>query len=308
MSSKTYDAIIIGSGPAGISASIYLSRANLKTIVIGRLSESGLYFSPVIENYPGFPDGISGKELMQNFKVQAVKYGVEFIEGETISVSRQPQEEFFRVKLDDGTEFEARTIIVSCGKAPKTSGIRGEENLKGRGVHYCVACDGYFYKNKKVAVLGNGNYAAEEAIELTSYTKDITIISNGLEFEFSPQLKAIVEKEEIKLSKEKIKEIVGEKNFECLLNSKDEKLVFDGVFIALGSASSMSFANALGLETFDVDLLIDRDGRTNIKGVYGAGTCTGGNSQITKSVGEGTNAAISIIKDLKGLTNYIDHT
>src|SRR3989338_1753437 len=232
---EMYDTIIIGAGPAGISASIYLARANLKTLVVGKISESGLYFSPVIENYPGFSDGISGKELINNFKIQAVKYRVDFIEREVVNAVKN--EDTFRIKLDDGTEIESKTVVVCCGKAPKMSGIKNEEKFKGRGVHYCVACDGFFYKGKKIAVIGNANYAAEEAIELTSYTKDITIISNGFEFKFSPQFKGLIEKEGIMLSNEKIKEIVGEKNFEFVLTSKDEKLLFDAVFITLGSPS-----------------------------------------------------------------------
>ena len=300
-----YDVIIIGAGPAGFATGIYLGRAQIKTLIIGDINKSGLYSSANVENYPGFIDPISGPELLSRMQEQARKYGVQTITHEVINLTKKNS--IFSVKIETGEVHEATSVIICTGMALLTANIKNEKELKGRGVHFCVACDGIFYKNKKVAVIGNSNYAVEEAYELLTYTKDITIISNGREFEFSKEIESIISKNQIKLRKDRILEFIGQEKLQEL-KFKDNSEAFDGVFIAIGTASAASFANKLGLLVENEAIIIDRAGKTNVEGIYAAGLATGGNNQIAKSVGEGCNAAISIIKKMKGLANYIDHT
>jgi thioredoxin reductase len=170
-------------------------------------------------------------------------------------------------------------------------------------------CDGYPYKNKKVAVIGNGNHAAEEAIELLALTKDVTVISNGKEFEISNELMKECEKGKVKFSKDKVAEFKGEKWLEGVVMKDGSTAKYDGVFLALGGVTSLTFAQKLALDTTPEGfLVIDKDGKTAIEGCYAAGGCTGGNQQIAKSAGEACNAAIAVIKRVKGLENYSDQT
>ncbi|HSU73103.1 MAG TPA: NAD(P)/FAD-dependent oxidoreductase, partial [Candidatus Binatia bacterium] len=160
--------------------------------------------------------------------------------------------------------------------------------------------------NKNVIVLGNGNFAAEEAIELLGLTKNITMVSNGKEFAIAPELKKKLAG--LKFDTRRAVEFVGEKKLELVKFSDGSSEKPDGVFVALGTATALAFAQKLGLEMDGQSIKINRDGETNVEGVYAAGGCTGGNFQISKSVGEGCNAGISVIKKLKGLTEYEDLT
>lgn len=301
-----YDIVIIGSGPAGLTAAIYSSRARLKVIVIGKLEDSGLHYSAGVENYPPFVTPIPGPHWLDQAVMQAKKYGAEVISDKVVNLTLSGSN--FKVKADSGKEFEGKTIIIATGKSPSYAGITNERELLGKGVHLCVACDGYFYKNKKVAIIGNTNYAGEEAAELLAFTKDITIISNGQEWKLSNEMKSFLEKNGVNFSEEVITEFEGTGVLENLITIDSNKLKFDGVFIAIGYANALSFANKLGLEMKGEEIVIDRDGRTSIDNVYAAGFATGGNNQIPKSIGEGCNAAIAIIKKLKNVDIYIDQT
>lgn len=300
-----YDTIVIGAGIAGMAAAVFTSRAKLRTLVIGVPSKSMVNFAVEIGNYIG-SDGVSGPELLERGAEQIKKYGTEIMEQEVVHVSKRKT---FDVKTSDGRIYSAKTLIIASGSAVKMPGIKNDDKLLGKGVHSCVACDGYAYKGKKVAVIGNTDHAAEEAIELLSLTKDVTIISNGKEFEVSKELMNECMKGKVKLSKDKVAEFNGEKWLESLLLKDGSALKFDGVFLALGSVTSLVFAQKLALDTTrEGHLVIDKDGKTAIEGCYAAGGCTGGNQQLAKSAGEGCNAAISVIKKLKGLDSYSDQT
>ncbi|HEV8289484.1 MAG TPA: NAD(P)/FAD-dependent oxidoreductase [Candidatus Norongarragalinales archaeon] len=304
---SSYDMIAVGAGPAACSAAIYASRAKIKTLIIGTPQKSGLWTSAHVENYAGILNPLPGPDLLQNMAKQAKKFGTEFIEENVIHAYRK-KDGSFGVKIDSGKEFSCKYLLIATGKAYKGSGITGEEQFAGKGVHYCVACDGPIFKNRKVAVIGNGNYAAEEAIEMLTYTKDVTIYSNGKEFEFSPALKTMLQKGGVKLQTDVIDAFKGQKFIESIVTLDGKTIPFNGVFVAIGTANALSFANKIGLIMEGEDLVIDRDGKTNMENVYAAGLCTGGNNQISKSVGEGCNAAIAIIRKEKNLESYIDHT
>lgn len=301
-----YDAIVIGAGVAGMATAVFTARAKLKTLVIGIPRKSQLNFAVSLGNYIG-TDEMSGPKFLEKGTEQIKKYGAEFLEQEVVHLVKK--NDWFTVKTADNKTYKSKTVIIATGTAIKMPGVKNEDNLLGRGVHSCVACDGYAYKNKRVAVIGNSNHAAEEAIELLALTKDITIISNGKEFNISKELMDECTKGGVTFSKERIIEFKGEKWLESLALKDGTMLKFDGVFVALGTVTSLVFAQKLGLDTTSEGVLvIDRDGKTAIDGCYAAGGCTGGNQQIAKSAGEGCNAGISAIKKVRGLENYLDQT
>lgn len=297
-----YDVIIIGCGPAGLTAAIYTARSQLKTLIIGSMEDSMLWKAHFIQNYFGVE--AEGKELLKKGVGQAKNLGAELVEAEVVSA--KGKDGSFTVTTDDNKEYEGRTIIIATGTACAPAGIKGEKELAGKGVSYCAICDGFFYKDKKIAVVGNGNYAAHEAIELLSFTKDITIFSQGKDWEMSDEFKKALEKKKVKLRKEQIAAFTGKKALEgVMIGDKEEK--FDGVFIAMGSATGLSFAQKLGIQLKGNSIVIDRDGNTNVKGVFAAGNCTGCNPQVAVDVGEGCNAGLSAIKLVKGKEMHIDY-
>jgi thioredoxin reductase (NADPH) len=299
---QQYDTIIIGVGPAGLSAAIYTSRAKLKTLVIGKQSESQLWKAHAIEKYFGI-QSIEGKNLLVKGIEQAQKFGTHVKDGEVVNIKNK---EGFLVKTAKGEEYYGKTLILTTGMPIKLSGISNEEKFTGKGVHYCVVCDGFFYKDKKVAVIGNSNYAAEQAIELLTYTKDVTIISNGKEFQFDPKYKDSLDQNKINLQSDKITSFEGEKKLEKLKTANGD-LVFDGVYMAIGSAGAIDFAKKFGLETKGNTIVVDKEGKTNMPGIYAAGICTGGVSQVATAVGQGCTAAMSVIKQLKEKELYVDY-
>lgn len=307
MPEQIYDVIIIGMGMAGLSAAVFTARANLKTLVIGNPKESQLAYAQVVGNYLG-TDAKSGMEILEMSKEQVEKYGAKTLVGEVVHL-RKSDDNTFVVKTSNMEGFKAKTLIIASGVVFRQAGIKGEKEFLGRGVHTCVACDGVFYKGKKVFVIGNSNLAAEEALQLLAYTKDVTIFSNGKEFEIVDKMKYYLAKEGIRMIKDKIAEIKGDKLAKSILTKDGKELSVDGIFVAMGTATALFFAQSLAITT-DANgfIVIDKEGKTDIKGVYAAGGCTGGYEQIAKSTGEGCNAGISVIRELKGLTRYADQT
>ena len=172
-----YDCIIIGKGPAGISAAIYLKRANLNVLVIGK-DGGALEKTKKIDNYYGFVNTISGTELLENGLKQAKRLEIEIITDEVIDISLN--EELYTIETRNQT-FTAKTVILATGTKRENANIPGIEELEGRGISYCAICDAFFYKNKNVAVLGNGDYALKEATTLSSVANKVTILTNGKE-------------------------------------------------------------------------------------------------------------------------------
>lgn len=301
------DTAIIGCGPGGLMASVYTARAQLKTILFGDYTKSNLYKSSTIANYLGFPEPITGPDLTMRSLKQAQSFGVEHIMKEIVDMHMNGDGTF--TLLDDSQkEYQAKTVIIATGQSYALSGIKNEKEFTGKGVSYCVTCDGFFFKNKKVVVIGNGNYAAEEALHLLSYTKDVMILSHGKEFDFSPEMQQALQKSGLKLHKTvKIKEMTGQNKAEKLLFTDGTEMAAEGVFMAIGVAGAVSFAKKLGLEMNGSYIRVDMDGKTNIKGIFAAGDCTGSPPQVASSVGNGCNAALSVVKLLRGLHIYIQY-
>jgi thioredoxin reductase (NADPH) len=301
-----YEVIVIGCGPAGLSAAIYLGRAKVKTLLVGKSERSQLVKAHNIENYFGFPLGIPGKELLARGIRQAKKFGVTIVQREVVNADKTATG--FTVKLGNGERHSAKILIIATGTPIKLSGIRNESELTGKGVHYCVECDGAFYKDKKVAVVGNGNHAAEDALDLCVFTKKVSIISNAEGFSFSPEMEEQLKKRNIRLIDARVIEFSGKKFLESVLLENNKKIAFNGVFMACGTASALDFAAKLGLEIQDNILVIDKNNMTNVEGIFAAGNCCGKCRQVAKNVGDGCNAAVNAIRYLRHRQFYVDYS
>jgi thioredoxin reductase (NADPH) len=315
-----YDVIIIGAGSAGLSAAVYTGRGGLKTLVLGIPANSNAYKAHVFEKYLGFEDQISGPDLMGRCLAQAKRLGAEHVEREAVGVALEESTDalekvghIFKVIDEENEEYIGKTLIIASGLGFKPSGIRREKEVSGKGLSFCVTCDGPFFKDKECVIIGDGNYAAVEALHLLTFTKKITVISHGKEFSISEKLMKDLAERGVKVEKTgRVKSFKGESKLEGITFDNDSVRKVEGAFVALGKASAADFANKLGLQkTGPQDAYIvanPRTGETNATGVFAAGDCTGGNAQVAKSSGEGCNAGISVIKLVKDISAYVDYS
>ena len=282
-----YDSVIIGAGPAGISAALYLKRANKNVLVLYH-GESQLEKAHLIDNYYGFPGGISGKDLYNNGIKQAQNLGVEVKEEEVINLSFNGPLDFSIKTLNN--EYKSKTIIIATGNKKLRPNIKGIVDFEGKGISYCAICDGFFYRKKKVAVIGNRNYALSEAEDLHNVTSDITILTNGESFDL---------KSEFPVDTRKIVEVGGEEKIQYVLFDDGSKMELNGIFIALGTAGGADFAKKLGVMMNKDSIEVNENMKTNINGIYACGNLTGGLLQVNKAVYEGALAGLDIVKYLK---------
>ena len=279
-----YDVIILGAGPAGVSASLYTKRANLETLILYN-DESGLEKASLIENYYGFKNGISGKELYETGIEQAKNIGVEVKKEEVVKIENNV--EYFNI-VTNTNEYKTKNLILATGNKKNKPKIKGIEKFEGRGVSYCAICDGFFYRNRSVSVLGSGNYAIAETNELINIADNITILTNG---EKAPEFRA----DNVTIDTKEIEEINGENKVEEIKFKDGSSLKTDGVFVAQGVAGSSEFAKKLGIITNKDKIVVNENMETNIKGIYACGDCTGGLLQVSKAVYEGAKAGLQII-------------
>ena len=288
-----YDVIIVGAGPAGISASLYTVRRNLKTLIIYK-DKSSLEKSTRIENYYGFENGINGEDLYKIGIRQAQNVGADVIEDEVTSIQIEylkkdgNREQIFKVQTLNN-EFESKSVILATGNKKSKPNIKNIAKYEGKGVSYCAICDGFFYRNKDVAVLGNGDYAISETMYLQNIAKSITILTNGGQ---APEYRA----ENININTKEIQEINGENKVEEIDFEDNTKMKIDGIFIAQGVAGSTDFAKKLGAKIDNDKIAIDENMETSIKGLFACGDCTGGLYQVSKAVYEGTKAGLAVLK------------
>ena len=295
-----YDIIIIGAGPAGISASLYAKRANLNVAVIYS-GESQLDKAHKIDNYYGFPQGITGPELYKNGIEQAKNLGIEVIQAEVthIELLAPPPQTQYSVKAG-GSEYTASAIILATGNKKLRPAIEGIIDFEGRGVSYCAVCDGFFYRKKNVAVIGNGTFAVEEARHLAHIADSVTILTDGKD---DSEVKAAVAAdssiaEKIKIDTKKVTKIIpnGEGTKVGGVAFEDgEILTLDGVFVALGSAGAADFAKKLGLALNGDSISTNEKMATNAPGIFSCGNANGGLLQVCKAVYEGGVAGLSAV-------------
>lgn len=285
--------VIIGAGPAGISAALYAARGNMNPLVINN-GIGALEKAEKIENYYGLEQPLSGKELYERGIAQAEALGVRILEAEVLGISGF---DTFTVKTTAG-DFDTVSVILATGGKRSAPKIPGLKEFEGRGVSYCAVCDAFFYRGKEVAVVGNGDFALHEAEELQNVTQDVTIYTDGKEPEFSRE-------HPIAVNTMKIQAIEGDDKVSGLLMQSDtaaqdaetpENSFYpaDGVFVALGTAGSTEIARQMGAEISDKgNIKTDEEMATTIPGLFAAGDCTGGLLQVSKAVYEGSMAAIS---------------
>lgn len=279
--------IIMGSGPAGISAALYTQRANMQTTVISN-NKGALLKADVIENYYGFAGGISGENLYKNGIEGAKKLGVQFITAEVVSLA---YDEKFTVKTNDNS-YTADGVILATGTSRLAPAIAGLKEFEGKGVSYCAVCDGFFFRNRAVGVLGSGEYALNEVNELKNITENITVFTNGED--------ATVQfPENVKVIGGKIAKLQGEMLLNSVVLENGEEIALNGLFIAYKTAGSTALAKKVGAMTDGNRITVNENMETNIKGLYAAGDCTGGLLQIAKAVYEGAEAGIQMVKFLK---------
>lgn len=285
-----YDVIIIGKGPAGISAALYAKRANLNVLVIGK-DGGALEKTKEIDNYYGFQNTISGKELLINGINQAKRLNI-FIE--TDEVVNIKFDGIYYVETRNNT-FEAKTLILATGTSRKKPLIKGVKEFEGRGISYCAICDAFFYRNKDVSILGSGDYALSEARTLLPIAKSVSILTNGEEL---VQNRGIDE-EDFSIEEKKIEEIIGTNSVNKVKFTDGTHIETQGVFIAVGVASSTDLAKKIGAVIEDNVIVVDENMATNVPGLYACGDCTGGLLQISKAVYEGAKAGLSVIKFIR---------
>ncbi len=279
-----FDAVIIGAGPAGISAGLYLKRAN-KNVLILYHGESQLEKAHKIDNFYGFPLGITGKDLYINGINQALNLGIEVKDLEVLSIQMNEKMEYTIRTSEE--EFNSKVVILATGNKKLRPNIKGVKEFEGSGVSYCAICDGFFYRKKNVVVIGSGTYAISEATELKNVTPNVTILTNGLELNG---------KADIPIITKEIKEIVGEGRVSGVKFMDDTTLDVNGVFIALGEAGGADFAKKLGIYMEKDNIVVDENMRTNIPGVYACGNVVGGLLQINKAAYEGAKAGLDAVK------------
>lgn len=284
------DVIIIGAGPAGISAALYARRAGLDALVLNA-GGSQLEQAHKIDNYYGFPGGISGAELFRNGIEQARALGVEVIDAEATGV--QPSAGGYSLTAG-GASHEAKSLVIATGNRRIRPRIEGLKEFEGRGVSYCAVCDGFFYRKKRVAVIGAGEYALAEAAELSHVAGSVVVLTDG--GPTGPAESAGFRADGRKIARIRGSEKVGSVEFE-----DGGAVEADGVFVALGSAGAADFARKLGLMTDGDAISTDSRMATNAPGVFACGNAAGGLLQICKAVHEGAVAGLSAAEFVRGL-------
>ncbi|MDD5070630.1 MAG: thioredoxin-disulfide reductase [Candidatus Omnitrophica bacterium] len=294
-----FDTVIVGCGPAGLTAAIYSGRARFKTVVLqSRLVASQVLTTSEVENYPGFVGAVSGFELIDKFQKQAESFGVEIVSA-TVSEIRKNKENF-QVVTDDQI-YDAKSVIIASGAQPKELGVDGEIRLRGKGVSYCGTCDGAFFRNKKIIVVGGGDTAVEEALFLTKFAETVTIVHRR------DRLRAVKILEERAFSCEKIsfiwdsvvRQIEGAEKVESIIlenvKSKEKEKVFcDGVFIFVGYLPNVGFMK----DFLDKDekgyIITDSNMVTSHSGIFACGDCRNTSlRQVITACGDGAIAAQS---------------
>ncbi|MDI9337473.1 MAG: thioredoxin-disulfide reductase [Alphaproteobacteria bacterium] len=313
MEKKKTNVLIIGSGPAGYTAAIYASRANLKPIVVQGIQPGGqLTITTEVENYPGFPHGIQGPELMQNFEQQAQNVGAEIIYGTItkVNLSKRP---FLAYMNDDELEIEAKTIIISTGASAKWLGLPSEQKFNGFGVSACAVCDGFFFKNQDVAIVGAGDTAAEEALYLSKICSFVNLLVRRDAMRASKIMQdRILNATNIKVHWNTIvDEVLGDKKVHSIKIQNIKTNQFDtlsvkGLFIAIGhQPNSQLFTNQI--QTDEQGYIITKPGttQTNIEGVFASGDIQDKTyRQAVTAAGSGCMAALEAERFLTAVGDH----
>ncbi|AFN74191.1 putative thioredoxin reductase [Melioribacter roseus P3M-2] len=303
-----FEVIVIGAGAAGLTAGIYLSRAKVNTLILNEGAVGGqMVLTHEIANYPGV-DSISGYQLARNMKNQALKFGAKIKSNIKIK-SIKPEGEIKSVELTNGEVYTSDALIIATGGRSRTLGVPGEDKFKGMGISYCATCDGDFFQDKKIIVVGGGNSALEEAVALTKYASSVTVVHQFDHFQAfehyveearnNPKINFIMES--------KIEEFIGDERLTAvkIRNQRTGELTemeIDGVFVFIGYAPNTEmFKGILELNDYG-EIVVDKNMSTSLKGVFAAGDSIAKRfRQVTTAVGDGTVAALSAAEYVNNL-------
>jgi thioredoxin reductase (NADPH) len=303
-----YEVIIIGGGPAGLTAGLYTSRAGLESLLVERGVFGGqIANAALVENYPGFPEGISGAQLGLLMHQQATKYGLEVVTAEVTGITQEPR---YSISTTEGS-FEAPAIIVAAGSEYRKLGVAGEERLSGHGVSYCATCDGFFFRDREVAVVGGGDTAITDALELTRHVKRVYVIHRRDQLRAGQvlQQRAFAHPKLAFVWDTVVEEVLGDKAVEevrlrNVRTGQQSNLKLDGVFVAVGlMPNSQQFFNILELDDTGY-IVTDETMATSAPGIFAAGDIRRNSPrQVASAVGDGATAAMSAFKYVQDTQN-----
>ncbi len=308
MSETDYDVIIIGGGPAGMTAGLYASRACLKSLMLEKMIMGGQMMTTTkVENWPGYPGGIEGPELMMRFQEHCVEFGLETDYG---TVEKITDNGDHKTLIVDGKEKTCRALIIATGVIPRKLGIEGEEGLVGKGVSYCATCDGAFFRDVPIAVIGGGDTAAEEALFLTRFASKVTLVHRRDELRATKILQErILQNDKIEVAWNAVVDSLESDNsglsgavLRDTQTGETRKIELQGMFVAVGVTPTTGFIADLLETTEDGYIKADEDTHTSVPGIFAAGDCrTTVLRQVSTAVGDGAVAAIMAEKYIEKL-------
>lgn len=299
-----YDVIIIGAGPAGLTAGIYTGRARLKTLILeGGMIGGNAAITDLIENYPGFPFGVNGPDLMDSFAKQAERFGAELVQEEVIAIENTPQG---KKVVTTEREYMGRSLIVTVGAKRRELEVEGEKEFLGRGVSYCATCDGAFFRGVPVAVVGGGDTAVKEALYLADIASKVYMVHRREGFRANPtSLDHLFAAENIELKLNRVvKNISGSSLMNKvvlrnLVSGEDEELEVEGLFVSIGMVAAGDIIANL-VETRDGYIVTDGHMQTSVEGIFAAGDiCYKQFRQVATAVGDGALAGMTVTEYLK---------
>jgi len=299
---QTYDVVIAGAGPAGLSAGIYTGRALLKTLVLEKGMPGGqILLTDIIENYPGFPEAVSSFSLAEGFKSQALKFGCEIIQDEIKKIEKTGN--IWTVTTLE-KEFSARGLIIATGSSHRKLDVHGERQFTGKGVSYCATCDGAFFRDKVIAVVGGGSYALTEALFLTRFAKKVIVIHRRNQFRAEKVLLARAkDNEKIEFMLDSVvREIKGEQKVGSAkilnkINKKESEIEIEGIFVSVGMVPNTDIVKGLVDLNDKGEIIVTKNMATSEQGIFAAGDVTDAcSNQVATAVGAGVEAGLAVNK------------